>query len=175
MRPALFGYVTVDFDAASYGVEVGLREPALNFDEISFGHFVGRVRKVLGKFAVGGENEQPFAVVVKPANGVNPAYAVAQNIHYRLATLVVGNCAKIALGLMQKVVFIFLYRNGPALHLYVVAVVHVVAEACGPAVYGDFALGYQPVAFAPAGNSALRQIFIYSHSIVLNYLLDYTI
>ena len=79
--------------AAPYRIEIILGQSTLHLYKIGFRHFIGRMGKMLGKFAVSSKNQQTFAVIVESAYGINPADAAAQNIHNGLAPFIVGNRA----------------------------------------------------------------------------------
>src|SRR5699024_1166008 len=92
----LFGDITaVDFNAAADGIEGSLSCSALYFDEVSFGHFVGRMGQPLRKFSVCRQNKKSLTVVIEPAYGINSADVGRQQIENSPPALVVRDSGKI--------------------------------------------------------------------------------
>ena len=74
MRFALFRYVAVYFNAASYRVQVSFSQNAFYLYEVSFRHLVRGMRKLLRQFAVRRHYNEPFAIVIESADRINSAY-----------------------------------------------------------------------------------------------------
>ena len=123
-------------DALGDAVHIGARQRFVERHLVDFLLLVGRVRQLLRKVAVVGEQQQPEAVLVEASHRVDALRAGARDqLHDRLSGMGIVERSDVALGLVQHQVDLLL-----ALHRLVVEPHFVGRQHLGPQFGDDLAV-----------------------------------
>jgi len=143
-------------------------EDALDLDVIALHHAGARMHERMGHRAVVRDQQQPLGVIIEPADGIEPAPVLADEIHHRRAPLRVADGGDDAVGLVEhEVDRRRLKVEELAVHLDMVALRIGLGAQLGddPAVDGDAAVRDQRLRLPARRNPCLRDEFLkaYQH------------
>src|SRR5579885_3876644 len=157
------GLAAVQGDALAKLSLLLLAQMAVGFHQVGFDDVACGRGDAVCEFAVVGQQQQAFAVIIQPPDRINPLLDAAQQVHDGLAALRIADRGHHALGFVQGDVNVALrFFKKTAVDFDMVAIeVRLGAELRDrPAVDGDAAFGDHLLGFPPAGDAGLRQDFL---------------
>ena len=163
------GLFAVDFHTGGQADHLRIADFRAHGDAVGFGNMVAWVHDEVSKFAVVGEQQQAFTVLVQSADGVHPLRHILHQLRYASsAQLIVHGGHKAARLVEHDIVFLaaLLKIDTLAVDGHDIAVrIDFLSQRCRTTVDFDFALLDPFLRLSSGSNSLLRKDLLYSDSL----------